>query len=154
LPLSCHLQLTYLIMNVLRILVWPSHISWTLFLTKTYFSNPFFIYFHMPHWLKPFPWSLCGQNGCFMQISQFFFSSKCLNLLLTDWSVLLSWNCCYHMFNASSFSVIAHVDMFNGILLLNTVILKPWTEVPWTRRVTVLEATPLLVYINKVQASH
>jgi len=84
----------------------------------------------------------------------FLSSSKCLNLLFTDWSEHLSWNCCYHVFNTSSFSVIAYVDVFNGILLSNAVILKPWTEVPWMMRVSVLEATPLLAYINEVQASH
>jgi len=68
--------------------------------------------------------------------------------------VHLSWNCSYHIFNTSSFSVIAHVVVFNGILLLNAVILKPWTEVPWMMLVTVLVAMPLLAYIKCKQVSN
>lgn len=89
-----------------------------------------------------------------MQISQFLFSSKCLNLSLTDWSVHLSWNYSYHIFNTSSFSVIVHVDVFNGILLLNAVILKPWTEVPWMMLMTVLEVMSLLAYIKSKQVTN
>jgi hypothetical protein len=64
-------------------------------------------------------------------------------LLLTDCCMHLSCNCCYQNFNTTSyFPFIVHMDMLDAILILNTVILRPWTEVPWMIRALYFRLCP------------